>query len=167
MCVPWLLESLTFSTSLPIIVLWSLGHVWLFCNSMDCSPPGSSVHGILPARILEWVTIPSSRGFSWPRDQTCVSCGSCIACRSFMLSHQKLYAGAEGTKTSPFTIIHIITAAIANTANILSWCHQRLHFQYSFLRPCFLFHCSSLALRLRKTGLIDHLSAKCKHTPFW
>ena len=40
---------------------------------MDCSPPGSSVHGILQARILEWVAIPFSRGSSWPRDQTRVS----------------------------------------------------------------------------------------------
>ena len=38
-------------------------------NPMDCSPPGSSVHGILQARILEWVAIPLSRGSSWPRDQ--------------------------------------------------------------------------------------------------
>ena len=42
-------------------------------NSMDCSPPGSSVHGILQARILEWVAISFSRGSSWPRDQTQVS----------------------------------------------------------------------------------------------
>ena len=41
---------------------------------MDCSPPGSSVHGILQARILEWVTIPFSRDSSQPRDQTHVSC---------------------------------------------------------------------------------------------
>ena len=40
----------------------------------DCSPPGSSVHGIPQARILEWVAIASSRGSFWPRDQTCVSC---------------------------------------------------------------------------------------------
>ena len=40
----------------------------------DCSPPGSSVHGILQARILEWVAIPFSRGSSWPRDWTWVSC---------------------------------------------------------------------------------------------
>ena len=44
-----------------------------FCDSMDCSPPGSSVHGILQARILEWVAIPSSRGSSQPRGQTQVS----------------------------------------------------------------------------------------------
>ena len=37
---------------------------------MDTSPPGSSVHGILQARILEWVAMPSSRGSSQPRDQT-------------------------------------------------------------------------------------------------
>ena len=41
---------------------------------MDCSPPGSSVHEISQARILEWVTISFSRGFSWTRDWTCVSC---------------------------------------------------------------------------------------------
>ena len=40
---------------------------------MDCSPPGSSVHGILQARILEWVAIPFSKVTSWPRDQTQVS----------------------------------------------------------------------------------------------
>ena len=41
---------------------------------MDCSPPGSSVHGILQARILEQVAISSSREYSWPRDWTWVSC---------------------------------------------------------------------------------------------
>ena len=43
-----------------------------------CSPPGSSVHGIPQARILEWVAMPSSRGSSWSRDQTCISHVSCI-----------------------------------------------------------------------------------------
>ena len=43
------------------------------CDPVDCSPPGSSVHGILQARILEWVAISFSRGSSWPRDQTQVS----------------------------------------------------------------------------------------------
>ena len=44
------------------------------CGCMDCSLPGSSVHGILRARILEWVAISFSRGASCPRDQTCISC---------------------------------------------------------------------------------------------
>ena len=43
------------------------------CDPLDCSLPGSSVHGILQARILEWVAMPSSRGSSQPRDQTEVS----------------------------------------------------------------------------------------------
>ena len=46
------------------------------CDPMDGSPPGSSVHGILQARILEWVAIPFSRGSSLPRDRTQVSCTS-------------------------------------------------------------------------------------------
>ena len=46
---------------------------------MDNSPSDSSIHGILQARILEWVAIPSSRGSSRPRDQTHVSCSSWLA----------------------------------------------------------------------------------------
>ena len=48
------------------------------CDLVDCSPPGSSVHGILQARTLEWVAVSSSRGSSRPRDQTHVSYVSCI-----------------------------------------------------------------------------------------
>ena len=44
------------------------------CNPMDCSPSGSSVHGILQARILEWLAIPFSRGSFWPKDRTQFSC---------------------------------------------------------------------------------------------
>ena len=44
------------------------------CNLMDCSPPGSSVHGIFQVRILEWVTISFFRESSQSRDQTWVSC---------------------------------------------------------------------------------------------
>ena len=50
------------------------------CNPMDCSPPDSSVHRILEARILEWVAMPSPRESSLPRDQ---ACGSCLASRFF------------------------------------------------------------------------------------
>ena len=53
---------------------------WLtLCNPMDYSPPGSSVHWIFQARVLEWVAISSSRGSSRPRDWThVISCISCI-----------------------------------------------------------------------------------------
>ena len=51
------------------------------CNPMDCSPPGSCVHGIILATILEWVTFSFSRGSSQPRDRTRISCISCIGRR--------------------------------------------------------------------------------------
>jgi len=47
-------------------------------NPEDCSLPGSSVHGIIPARILEWVAISSAGGCSQSRDWTCLSCAYCI-----------------------------------------------------------------------------------------
>ena len=52
---------------------------------MDCNLPGSSVHGVHQARVLEWVALPSSRGSSRPRDW---NCGSCIAGDSLLLSLQ-------------------------------------------------------------------------------
>ena len=52
------------------------------CDPLDCSPPGSSIHGILQARVLEWIAVSCSRGSSWPRDQTQVSC---IAGRHFTI----------------------------------------------------------------------------------
>ena len=64
---------------LEIVKVKSLSHVWL-CDPMDCSPPGSSIHGIFKARVLEWIAISFSRGSSWPRDPTRVSC---IAGRHF------------------------------------------------------------------------------------
>ena len=60
--IQWLL-------SLVVVVLVAQSCPTL-CDPMDCSPPGSSVHGILQARILEWIAIPFSRGSFWPRDQT-------------------------------------------------------------------------------------------------
>ena len=50
------------------------------CDPMDCSPPGSSVHGIFQARVLEWIAISFSRGSSQPRDKTRISrtAGGCF-----------------------------------------------------------------------------------------
>ena len=55
------------------------------CDPMDCSLPGFSVPGILQARILEWVALPSSRGSSQARDRTCISFVTCIG--SWVLYH--------------------------------------------------------------------------------
>ena len=64
-------------------------------DPVDCNPPGSSVHGILQARRLEWVAIPFSRGSSQPRDQTHVSC---IAGRFFTVWATRNHLFHKGIK---------------------------------------------------------------------
>ena len=55
----------------PTILLCLVNQLCLtLCNPMDCSPPGSSIHGVLQARILEWVAMPSSRRSSQPEIKT-------------------------------------------------------------------------------------------------
>ena len=63
------------------------------CNPMDCSLPGSSLHGILQGRILEWVAIAFSRGSSWSRDWTHVCCDSWWILS--LLSHQGMPASTK------------------------------------------------------------------------
>ena len=66
------------------------------CDAMHCSLPGSSAPGILQARVWKWVGISFSRGSSRPRDQTVVSCISCIAGRFFTPEPQgKPYQGSN------------------------------------------------------------------------
>ena len=52
----------------------SLQSCLTLCDPMDCSSKGSPVHGVLQARILEWVATASSRGSPRPRDRTHISC---------------------------------------------------------------------------------------------
>ena len=76
------LDFSSFNTNNPTVwgapgwlVGWLVAKLYLtLCDPMDCSPPGSSVHGTLQTRILEWVAIPFSWASSWPRDGTHVSC---------------------------------------------------------------------------------------------
>ena len=65
------------------------------CNPMDCCQPGFSAHGVLQARILEEVAILSSRGSSWPRDHTLVSC---IAGRFFIVWTTEPYSSPKGLR---------------------------------------------------------------------
>ena len=71
--LPWLLSHFS--------IIWPKGNAM---QSMDCSLPGSSVHGILHKKNTVWVAMLSSRGSSQPRDRTQVSCISCIAGWFFM-----------------------------------------------------------------------------------
>ena len=104
-------------------------------NPMDCSPPGSPVHGISYARIVEWVAVSFSRGSSQHRDQIWVSC---IAGRFFTDSHWRSPLNIEPSGKSPpninsSTIIHSWTEGkehvcgcktrflILSTIDILEW----------------------------------------------
>ena len=72
-----------------VCILSCFSCVRLFCSAMECSPPGSSVHGILQTRILEWVAMPSSGDLPYPGNWTCISCDSCIAGRFFTAEPQE------------------------------------------------------------------------------
>ena len=61
------------------------------CYPMDCSPPDSSAHGILQARLLEEIAVSFSRGSPWSRDWTRVSCISCVGRR---VLYQLRYQGS-------------------------------------------------------------------------
>ena len=88
---------------------------------MDCSPPGSSVHGISQVRILKWVVIFFSRGFSRPRDWTCVSC----------IDRQILYCWATREALKVCTNGQIrgnLSININNGSNIIIHWEKRIHY---------------------------------------
>ena len=98
----------------PVNMLSCFSYVRLFVTLWTvCSPPGSSVHAILKARILEWVPMLFSKGSSQPRDWTHGSCGSCIAGRLFT------------TREAQRHLLNIIKAmSYKSTANIIFNCEK-------------------------------------------
>ena len=84
----------------------------ILCNTMNCSLPGFSVHGILGARILEWIDIPFFRGSSWPRDQTLVSC---IIGRFFTIWATRKSTMGRGKWTMRVTLFSFENNAIERT----------------------------------------------------
>ena len=90
----------------------SLQQQLTLCVLMDCYPPASSVLGILQARILEWVTMPSSRGSSWPGNLSRVSYISCIAGKFFITEK-------PGKPTKECTAVLIIWITLCISSLIL------------------------------------------------
>ena len=80
------------------------------CDLMDYSPPVSSVHGILQARILEGVALPSSRGSSWLRDQTCVSSSSYIVGGFFTTEPPEKPLGLQYKQPIWLELVHPISS---------------------------------------------------------
>ena len=75
-------DSITYTFTFLVLVVLVAQSCPTLCDPMYYSPPGFSVHGILQARMLEWVAISFSRGSSGPKNQTQVSC---IAGRFFTI----------------------------------------------------------------------------------
>ena len=84
------------------------------CNPMCCSPPGSSVHRIYQARILEWVAISSSRGSSFLRDWIQISCLLNCQADSLPLSHQVVHVWSLGQED-------LLEEEMATYSSILAW----------------------------------------------
>ena len=87
---------------------------------MDHGPPGSSVHGILQARVLEWVAMPSSRGSSPLRVQTCIPYSSCIA-GGFFPSGKPLDAAWGTRKKSHLIMVSWYMIQVWITQRALPW----------------------------------------------
>ena len=116
----------------------SLSHVQLFVTPWT-SPPGSSVHGIFQARILEWVVISFSRGSSWPRDQCKVSWISCIG--SVQFSHSVVYNTSQphGLQQARPPCPLPASGVYSNSCPLSWWCHPTIS---SSVIP-FFFHLQS------------------------
>ena len=92
---------------------------------MDCSPPGSSVHGISQARILEWIAVSFSKVSSWPRDWTCISCIARLIWMLLLLSDFSFWCHHHScclpSKASfiPFLLQSVLTASPVSTQQVL------------------------------------------------
>ena len=96
------------------------------CDAMDCSPPGSSVHRIFQARILEWVAISSSMGSSQPRNRTWVSCNASI----FFIPQKKFSYKKKKKQFGTSLVVQwlrLLTSTSGITSLISGWGTKILH----------------------------------------
>ena len=141
-----LILTLNLSTKVNYIssVCWVTESCLTLCDPVHCNPPGSSVHGISQLKILEWVAISSSRGSSWPRDRTHVSC---IGRR--ILYHWITWEIHWGKSSSSYLPCHTF-----NSSNRLIYIHAHTHTHETKLgyasRGCSLFRESGTKLLKEK-----------------
>ena len=95
----------------------------ILCDPMDCSPPGSTVHGIFQIRILEWIAISSSRESSWTRDSSHISYVSCIG--RWILYHWATWE-APFSHISYYRILSRFFSAILQFSSVQSLSRVRL-----------------------------------------
>ena len=85
---------------------WTELNCLTLCDPMECSPPDSSVHGILQARILKWIAVSSSRGSSRPTDWTHISYVSCIG-RRVLYHRRHLWRNPRINLAEALTVIQV------------------------------------------------------------
>ena len=114
--------------SFGFVVVQLLSRVQIFCDPKDCTPPGSSVHRISQARILEWVAISFSRESSQPRDQIHVCCID-----RWILYHWAIREVQSGLGFITNTQMHLF-ARLTSVSNLFwsSWCYSLLLLGYCF-----------------------------------
>ena len=136
--------------------VFSLQLCLILCDPMDCSLVGSSAHGIVQARILEWVAMSFSRGSSQPRDRTCVSCVSCIGgwvlyhCTTTVEPPHNCLAIIELDEWTNYELLYYFLKNHEQMVDIylfiffpwIAYCFLRLHFfvMYAFSNKIFLPH---------------------------
>ena len=114
------------------------------CDPLDCSPPGSFIHGILKSRVLEWVTMPSFRGASW----AALTWLSCTVGRFFTV-------WATGEANYLFSCITLKLFEVAWLCNYIDPANFILSFEYFFL----------ITLWVQSGSWESHLS--CCRLPSW
>ena len=131
----------------------------MLCNPMDCSLPGSSVHGIFQAIVLEWLAISFSRGSSQPRDQTRVSCTvdrhfTVWATREVLRIHKNILTFSQFSSVSrarlfatPLTAGRQALLSITNSQSLLKLMSIELVMPSNYLILCLLQPIFSLFLQ--------------------
>ena len=102
-----------------------------FFDPMNCTPPSFSVHGIFHAGTLEWVAFSYSRGTSWPRNRTCISCISCIGGRFFTTSVCFIYGYIVG-----IALLHIWVSSPQLLCKLFKGSDLYLFILVSSTMPC-------------------------------
>ena len=128
----------SFNALLLLLFYW-LSRAQLFCDMMDCSPPGSSVLGISWARILKWVATSFSGGFSQPMDKSGISCDSCIGKGIYFTTEPPWKPFNALTCQIHLSTLHWFSSVLKNYF-IGFWNPSKVHFvkTYSILKETYI-----------------------------
>ena len=129
------------------VVVYSFSHVWPFVTPWTIAPPGSSVHGISQAIILDWVVISFPRGSPWPRDGTRVSCTARrILYHCATGKHTLIYSSVQLLSRVRLFVTPWITECQTSLSITISWSSLKLMSIESVMPSSHLILCHALFL---------------------